>query len=108
MTSLRVLLILSFALYENDSPSIASLAICDAVFITCLPSVFITGEAFFLTIGIIQLKNFLKTSPHYVWLLRKKINSIRMFMRDNQGNPIKFKDGDSKVIYKLHLRPKKL
>ena len=31
-----------------------------------------------------------------------------MFMRDNQGNPIKFKDGDSKVIYKLHLRPKKL
>ena len=52
--------------------------------------------------------NIIYNKPHYVSLLRKKINSIRMFMRDNQGNPIKFKDGDSKVIYKLHLRPKKL
>ena len=51
-----------------------------------------------------KLVDIIYDSPHYVPLLDNKIQSIRMFLRDAQGDPIRFTDTNSKVIYKLHFR----
>ena len=51
-----------------------------------------------------KLVDIIYDSPHYVPVLDNKIQSIRMFLRDSQGDPIRFTDTNSKVIYKLHFR----
>ena len=45
--------------------------------------------------------------PHYVDLDSMYIDRIRLYLCDSEGNKIKFTDEHSKVIYKLHFRPKK-
>lgn len=51
-----------------------------------------------------KLIDIIYDSPHYVRVLNNKIHTIRMFLRDSNGEPIRFVDTNSKVIYKLHFR----
>ena len=44
--------------------------------------------------------------PHYLSLDTTYIDNIRMFIRDSEGEKIKFTDNYSRVTYKLHFRPK--
>jgi hypothetical protein len=47
------------------------------------------------------------SDPHYVPLENDYFDSIRMIVKDGEGNNIKFKDNHAPVIYKLHFRAKK-
>ena len=44
--------------------------------------------------------------PHYLSLDCNYIDNIRIFIRDSDGEKIKFTDNYSRVTYKLHFRPK--
>ena len=46
-------------------------------------------------------------TPHYIDLDSRYIDRIRLYLGDSEGNKIKFTDEHSRVIYKLHFRPKK-
>lgn len=42
--------------------------------------------------------------PHYIPLDSRYIDRIRMKIRDSKGNPIKFSDEHSEIVYKLHFK----
>lgn len=44
--------------------------------------------------------------PHYLDLDTRYIDKIRLYLCDSEGKSIKFTDEHSRVIYKLHFRPK--
>ena len=50
--------------------------------------------------------NTLYNNPDYLPLIKNRVSSIRLFMRDSMGNPIRFSNPYSRVIYKLHFRQK--
>lgn len=43
--------------------------------------------------------------PHYVGLDSHILDTIRIFLRDSEGNKIRFIDSHSRVVYKLHMKP---
>jgi hypothetical protein len=45
-------------------------------------------------------------TPHYLSLDSRFIDRIRLFICDSEGNKIRFTDEHSRVVYKLHFRPK--
>ena len=46
--------------------------------------------------------------PHYLSLDTNYVENIRVYVRDSVGNKIKFNDKHSRVVYKLHFRPKNI
>lgn len=44
--------------------------------------------------------------PHYVNLDTRFVDRVRLYLCDSEGNKIRFTDEHSRVIYKLHFRPK--
>ena len=45
-------------------------------------------------------------NPHYLNVNKSEISSIKVQIRDDNGNKIRFENG--KIIAKLHFRPKQL
>lgn len=57
--------------------------------------------------GFNNLNTISFTDPHYIPLENDFLERIRIKAMDSEGNPIKFIDNHSSVIYKLHFQPKK-
>lgn len=43
--------------------------------------------------------------PHYLTVNKNRLDSILLKLTDERGEPVKFSDSTSRVIYKLHFRP---